>query len=134
MEVKRNELDLLKDVFNQACYAYKSLLDSSAEKEESYQWFDVRDREFVEQRMKLCEQIQCLERGSLFTKSSALSRHRSKIKSKSSIKSSSHSVSQARMDATAKAKIEMEFLEKDNELRRIQLERSMRSQRQKKAR
>ena len=126
LEVERNELDSLKDVFNQACYAYESLLDSSAEKEESYQWFDVRDREFTEQRMKLCERIQCLEKGSLFTKSSASSSHRSKTRSKSSIKSSSRSVSQARADAAAKAakaKIEMEFLEKENELRRIQLEK-----------
>ena len=126
LEVERNELDSLKDVFNQACYAYESLLDSSAEKEESYQWFDVRDREFTEQRMKLCERIQCLEKGSLFTKSSASSSHTSKTRSKSSVKSSSRSVSQARADAAAKAakaKIEMEFLEKENELRRIQLEK-----------
>lgn len=126
LEVERNELDSLKDVFNQACYAYENLLDSSAEREESYQWFDVRDREFTEQRMKLCEQIQRLEKESLFTKSSASSSHRSKIRSKSSIKSSSRSVSQARADAAAKAaktKIEMEFLERENELRRIQLEK-----------
>lgn len=37
LEVERNELDSLKDVFNQACYAYENLLDSSAEREESYQ-------------------------------------------------------------------------------------------------
>ena len=126
LEIERNELDSLKDIFNQACYAYESLLDSSTEKEESYQWYDVRDQEFTEQRMKLCEQIQCLERGSLFTKSSTSLSHRSKIRSKSSIKSSSRSVSQGRADAAAKAakaKIEMEFLEKENELRRIQLEK-----------
>ena len=129
LEVERNELDSLKDVFNQACYTYESLLDSPAEREESYQWYDVRDREFTEQRMKLCEQIQRLEKGSLFTKSSASSSHRSKVRSKSSkgsTRSSSRSVSQARADAAAKAakvKIEMEFLEKENELRRIQLEK-----------
>ena len=83
-EVQRNELDSLKDVFNQACYAHESLLDSFAEKEESYQWYDIRDREFTEQRMKLCEQIQCLERESLFTKSSASSSHKSEVRSKSS--------------------------------------------------
>ena len=129
LEVERNELDSLKDAFNQACYTHESLLDSPAEKEESYQWYDVRDREFTEQRMKLCEQIQCLEKGSLFTKSSASSSHRSKVRSKSSkgsTRSSSRSVSQARADAAAKAakaKIEMEFLERENELRRIQLEK-----------
>ena len=129
LEAERNELDSLKDVFNQACYTHESLLDSPAEKEECYQWYDVRDREFTEQRMKLCEQIQRLERGSLFTKSSASSSHRSKVRSKSSkasIRSSPRSVSQARADAAAKAakaKIEIEFLEKENELRRIQLEK-----------
>ena len=35
LEVECNELDSLKDVFNQACYTYESLLDSPAEKEES---------------------------------------------------------------------------------------------------
>ena len=129
LEVERNELDSLKDIFNQACYTYESLLDSPTEKEESYKWYDVRDREFTEQRIKLCEQIQCLERESLFTRSSASSSHRSKVKSKSSrrsTRSSARSVSQARADAAAKAakvKIEMEFLERENELKRVQLEK-----------
>ena len=43
LEIEHNELDSLKDVFNQGCYTYESLLDSSAEKEESYQWYDIRD-------------------------------------------------------------------------------------------
>ena len=93
------------------------------EKEDSYQWYDIRDQEFDMQRTKLCEQIQCIERGLLFTKSSASSSHRSKARSKSSkgsTRSSSRSVSQAKAEAAAKAakvKIEMEFLQKENELK-----------------
>lgn len=51
LEVERNELVSLKDIFNQACYTYETLLDSPAEKEESFQWYDIRDREFTEQGM-----------------------------------------------------------------------------------
>ena len=133
LEAERNELDILKDALNEACYAHESLLDTFTEKEDSYRWYDVRDWEFTEQRVKLCEQIQHLERKSLCTKSSTSSKHRSSLKSKSSKGSKANSnspslrsVSQARAEAAAKAakvKIEIEYLERENELRRIQLEK-----------
>ena len=133
LEAERNELDILKDALNEACYAYESLLDTLTEKEDSYWWYDIRDREFTEQRMKLCEQIQGLERKSLCTKSSTSSKHGSSLQSKSSKGSKANSnspslrsVSQARAEAAAKAakvKIEIEYLERENELKRIQLEK-----------
>ena len=61
---ERNKLDSLKEELNEAHHAYEELLDTLVEKEESYQWFDVRDRKFLEKRMKTCEHIQSLERSS----------------------------------------------------------------------
>ena len=133
LEAERNELDILKDALNEACHAYESLLDTFTERQDSYRWYDVRDREFTEQRIKLCEQIQRLERRSFCTKSSTSSKHGSRAKSKSSQSSKANSnspslrsVSQARAEAAAKAakvKVEMEYLERENELKRIQLEK-----------
>lgn len=126
LEFERCNLDCLKDVFNEAHYEHENLLDSSAEKEEAYHWYDVRDREFTEQRMKLCETIQQLEREVLSQKSS----HRSSAKTKRSrdSTSSARSVSQARAEAAEKAakyKIEMEYLERENEAKRLQLEKKL---------
>ena len=133
LEAERNELDILKDALNEACHAYESLLDTFTKRQDSYRWYDVRDREFTEQRIKLCEQIQRLERRSFCTKSSTSSQHGSRAKSKSSQSSKANSnspslrsVSQARAEAAAKAakvKVEMEYLERENELKRIQLEK-----------
>ena len=114
---------------NEAHHAYEELLDTLVEKEESYRWFDVRDREFLEKRMKICEYIQSLERSSYGSEKSVTSGHTSKTKSRKSdmsCKSSHYSLSLAKADASAKvakAKIEMEFLEKETELKRLQLEK-----------
>ncbi|XP_068697473.1 uncharacterized protein [Montipora foliosa] len=40
LEAERNELDILKDSLNEACYAYESLLDTSTEKQDSYRCTD----------------------------------------------------------------------------------------------
>ena len=84
LEAERNELHILKDAFNKACLAYESLLDTFTEREDSYRWYDVRDREFTEQRIRLCEEIQRLERRSFCTKSDTSSKHGSRSKCKSS--------------------------------------------------
>ena len=56
------DLDRLKDEFNDAQKAYDDLLESPEEKDASYQWFDIRDREFTECRIRICERIQALEK------------------------------------------------------------------------
>ena len=129
LEAERNKLDSLKEELNEAHYAYEELLDTLVEKEESCRWFDVRDREFLEKRMKICEHIQLLERSSHGSEKSVTSDHTSNTKSRKSnmsCKSSQHSLSLAKADASAKAakaKIEMEFLEKETELKRLQLKK-----------
>ena len=36
--------------------------ESPEEKDASYQWFDIRDRELTECRIRICERIQALEK------------------------------------------------------------------------
>ena len=129
LEAEGNKLDSLKEELNKAHHAYEELLDTLVEKEESYPWFDVRDREFLEKRMKICKYIQSLERSSYGSEKSVTSGHTSKTKSRKSdmsCKSLQYSLSLAKADASAKvakAKIKMEFLEKETELKRLQLEK-----------
>ena len=85
LEAGRDLIDSLKEKFNEAHHAYESTLEASPEKEESYRWFDVRDREFTECRMRICETMQSLERSSV-----ASSKSRS-VRSSCASKRSSHS-------------------------------------------
>ena len=127
LEAGRDQLDKLKDNFNEAHQALDELLETELERENSYRWFDVRDREFTEHRMRICERIQSLQRASYAeSRSSAVKSRRSVTSKSSSRKSSQRSVSLARADAAAKAakaKIEMEFLERETEFERIRLEK-----------
>ena len=52
-----DSLDSLKGQFNEAHRAYEELLDNEEEKRSSYIWFDSCDREFMDIRMRLCQQI-----------------------------------------------------------------------------
>ena len=119
LEADRDQLDKIKDNFNEAHQAFDELLETESEREYSYRWFDVRDREFTEQRMRICERIQSLQRASYAESRSSVVKSRRSVTSKSlSRKSSLRSVSLARADAAAKAakaKIEMEFLERETE-------------------
>ena len=61
LERIRDSLDSLKGQFNEAHRAYEELLDNEEEKRSSYIWFDSRDREFMDFRMRICQQIFRLE-------------------------------------------------------------------------
>ena len=122
LAAERNKLDSLKEELNEAHHAYEELLETLVEKKESYRWFDVRDREFLEKRMKICEHIQSLERSSYGSERSVTSGHTSKSKFRKrnmSCKSSQYSLSLAKADANAK--IEMEFLDKETALKQYAL-------------
>ena len=127
LEAGRDQLDKVKDSFNEAHQAFDELLETGSEREDSYRWFDVRDREFIEHRMRICERIQSLQRASYAeSRSSAVKSRRSGTSKSSSHKSSLRSISLARADAAAKvakAKIEIDFLERETELERIRLEK-----------
>ena len=126
LEAGRDQLDKIKDNFNEAHQAFDELLETESERENSYRWFDVRDREFTEHRMRICERIQSLQRVSYAESRSSAVKSRRSATSKSSSHKSLRSVSLARADAAAKAakaKIEMEFLDRETELERIRLEK-----------
>ena len=55
LDEERFRLDQLKDAFNDAFKEHFDLLLTEKEKEEPYRWFDLRDREFTEWRIRLCE-------------------------------------------------------------------------------
>ena len=108
---ERDYLDCLKDEFNDAQKAYDDLLESPEEIDAFYQWFDIRDREFTECRIRICECIQALEK--ISTRSpSEKSRHSRKSSVRSSRSSSSHRIFLAFVNAAAKAaklRAEMDF-------------------------
>ena len=126
---ERFKLDNLKDKFNTAFEEHDDLIQSEKEKEDSYRRFDIRDREFIECRVRLCERMQSLERYLSRAQSvrSVKSDHSMKSKSKFSTSSSKH-LSFALLDAASKAaklQAEMEFLDKERELRRLHLEKEI---------
>ena len=55
LEVERDCWDSLKDLFNEAQNAFVELIDNEEDKQESYHWFDIRDRECVEAKTRLAE-------------------------------------------------------------------------------
>ena len=115
---ERDYLDRLKDEFNDAQKAYDDLLQSPEEKDASYQWFGIRDRELTECRIRICERIQALEKISTRLPSEK-SRHSRKSSVRSSRSSSSHRISLALVDAVAKAaklRAEMELFDKEREI------------------
>ena len=101
--------------------------ESPEEKDASYQWFDIRDRELTECRIRICERIQALEKISTWPPSEK-SRHSRNASVRSSRSSSSHRISLALVDAAAKAaklRAKMELFDKEREIRRLQLEKEM---------
>ena len=116
---------------NEAHYDYECLLETDTERDSSYKWFDIRDREFKEERVKICEALQQLERETLTHRSSVTASgksHRSQRSKTLSHATSFHSLPQARADATVRARkmrVEMDFLERDKEAKCIQFEKQL---------
>ena len=59
---ERDTLNQIKDEFNVAHHELQYLLESKEEKEALYQYFDLRDRECMECRIKLAELIYAVEK------------------------------------------------------------------------
>ena len=85
----------LKDKFNEAQRAFDEVIDSEKDKQVSYQWFDIRDREFFEIRAKLVERIHALEKIKSESRSRSVKSSYSK-KTKSSISSEKTTASSSR--------------------------------------
>ena len=57
LTVQRDNLDSLKEELNQAFKEYHDTKINEEETQASYQWFDLRDHEYTECRMKLSERL-----------------------------------------------------------------------------
>ena len=128
LQLERDGLDQIKDEFNDAHHAFHEFLENEDEREASYRWFDVQDRECMECRIKLTERIHSVERAQDNSKPKSVTSGRSKTSQKSrktvSSRSSAHSARSKRIEAAtrkAKLEVEMKFLEQELELRRLQL-------------
>ena len=98
---------------------YKELYDTK-ESDEAFKWFDIRDREYFQCRIRINEALLCLEKQT--------SDKMSLVFSKSSKRSSSSSVKSSRAKSTAKAaclQVEMDFLERKAEYKRLVMEKEL---------
>jgi len=59
---ERDTLNQIKEKFNDAHHTLHYLLEGEEEREASYRYFDLRDRECIECRIKLTEWIQAQEK------------------------------------------------------------------------
>ena len=115
LEQAREVLDHEMEDFIEAHNKYNYLLASTEDRDQSYQWFEARNREYEQCRLKLCERIHALER-ELYSK--PCSSIRSSMRSKSS-SSSAHSRRVKAAATAAKLEVEMKFLEQETELKRL---------------
>lgn len=117
LEIQRDALDAQREHFNKAHQSYHELLESFEDTEASYHWFDLRDREYQQCRMKISERIHAGERESC--KQSSIKSFRSKTSKSESTRSSRLSTSSAhsrKIRAVAKAtrlEAQLQFLDKE---------------------
>ena len=128
LQLERDGLDQIKEEFNDAHHAFHEFLENEEEREASYRWFDVQDRECMECRIKLAERIYSVERAQSNSKpksvASGLSKTSQRTRKTISTRSSVSSARSKRIEAAtrkAKLEVEMKFLEQELELRRLQL-------------
>ena len=88
LEAERDCLDKLKDALNEAQKAFDEMIDNDKDKQVSYHWFDIRDRECFEIRAKLVEIINTLEQTKFRSPSGSVKSSHSR-RTKSSLSSSS---------------------------------------------
>ena len=130
LERERDRLDKLRDAFSEAQEAYNEVIDGDEDRQASYRWFDMCDRKYFDMRLQLVARIRSLQ------ESSPLKSNKSRtgsLKSQNSMRTKASSVSRKskasssrslKLEAavkTARLKTEMTFLERDNEIRRMQL-------------
>ena len=57
LQLARDNIDKIKEEFNDAHHEFHEFLNSEEERESSYRWFDLQDRVFMEMRTKLVDKI-----------------------------------------------------------------------------
>ena len=104
------ELDSLKEDLNQAFKHYHDLMETEEEREVSYRYFDLIDREFSECRLKISSRIHAIERKAFKENSSATSSHSGVSSRTKSSQLSGSSARSRKIKAAAKAaKLEAEM-------------------------
>ena len=61
LKLARDNLNRIKDEFNDAHYEFYEYIDSEEDRQTAYQWFDVQDRVAIELRTKLVDKIYSVE-------------------------------------------------------------------------
>lgn len=122
-------MQLERDGLNQIKEEFTEFLENEEDREASYRWFDVQDRECMECRIKLAARIYSVERAQSNSKpksvASGLSKTSQNTRKTVSLRSSVNSAGLKGIEAaTRKAKLEvkMKFLEQELELRRRRLQ------------
>ena len=130
LEQLRERIDSLKEEFNETQNAFDESLESETEKEHSYYWFDLRDREVLECRLRLSERIRALEMA-IFRPPSIRSQKTNSSR-RTGVSSRHSSARSMRLEAaakTARLKAEAAFLEsmfsQEREMKRLQLQRKI---------
>ena len=128
LENRRDTLDILKEEFNDSHKALQHIIVNELEKQESYQWFDIRDRGVMECRLRLVEFIQALEKK--IYQDEAVSNHSKS--NKSTLSSRASSIRSRRLDAaskTARLKTEAAFLDnmikQERQMRHLKLQKEI---------
>ena len=122
LQLARDNLDKIKDEFNDAHYEFYEYIDSEEERQTAYQWFDVQDRVAIELRTQLVDKIYSVERKAEEQKPKSVFSGSSKRSKRSN--TSGGSARSRRLEAAArKAKLEVEkqFLEQEHEMRKLQI-------------
>lgn len=121
LEIERNTLDSLKEEFNET-HASLNNLSPQESKDALYQYFDLRDREYMECRARICERLHEQERAISNTKSVQSFKSRSSRSSRCSRQSALSKQLEAETRA-AKLAIELQYLEQDTAVRKMKLQK-----------
>ena len=120
LEQERDSLDLCRDRMNDTHHNYYKELHDTKEADEAYEWFDIRDREHFQCRIRINEALLSVERQT--------SNKMSLVLSKLSKRSSSSSVRSRRAKAAPKAaclQLEMDFLEREAEYKKLVMQKEL---------
>ena len=115
------DLDLLKEDLSEAFNEFHQHVEGEEDRAASYQWFDLRDRDYNECRMKISSRIHAIERRSIKASSVKSSSQSSSRSTRLSHLSSSSARSRKIKAAARAAKLEAQigFLDKEAELKKV---------------
>ena len=119
LENQRDKLDTVKEEFTTAHISYDNILSEDSEvKKSSYSWFDIRDREYFECRVKLSEMIKSLE--AVFSDRESNYSRRSSYRSRGSSESTRSLLLKASV-TSAKLRAQMKYHKRESELKHLSL-------------